>query len=289
MTLTQAGADVSALRREVAQIPHWFHSIELAPGVVTPGDKTPEIHRAELATIPDVRGKSVLDLGAWDGYYTFAAEARGASRVVSLDHFVWSLDRGRATELAREWREQNLPFRGYEGTDAWQPVTLPGKRGYDLAHRTLGSRAECVVENFLEADLNETFDVVLCLGIVYHMKNPILALEKVRSFTKGVAVVESEAMEGDGSLIEFFERDELGGDFTDWWVPTERALAGMCRAAGFSRVEVVRGAPARRQADGSLSKRARRCAGFALREFGLRPPLPTQKPGRYRLTLHAWA
>jgi tRNA (mo5U34)-methyltransferase len=256
----------SDLQRAVSAIPHWFHSIDLGDGVITPGDKSPETHRAELETLPDLRGKSVLDVGAWDGFYTFAAERLGASRVVSLDHFVWSLDRRKATEIGSRWRDESLPLCPYEETDAWRPDTLPGKRGYDLAHKVLGSRAEWVIEDFLEANLGETFDVVLFMGIVYHMKNPLAALEKACSFTKHVAVIESHAMESacfEGrALAEFFERDELAGDFSNWWVFNEKALVGMCRAAGFRRVEVARGYPTN--------------------------PPSAPAAGHYRLVLHAW-
>src|SRR4051812_46257253 len=86
---------VTELEQKVAAIPFWFHSIELAAGIVTPGLKSPEQHTRELASlrIPDLRGKSVLDIGAWDGFYSFAAERLGAARVVALDHHVWCLDR----------------------------------------------------------------------------------------------------------------------------------------------------------------------------------------------------
>lgn len=86
---------VKELEHKVAAIPFWFHSIDLAMGVVTPGLKSPEQHTRELASlrIPDLRGKTVLDIGAWDGFYSFAAERLGAARVVALDHHVWCLDR----------------------------------------------------------------------------------------------------------------------------------------------------------------------------------------------------
>ena len=67
----------------VAAIPFWCHSIDLGMGVVTPGIKTPAALRKELASLrlPNLRGKSVLDVGAWDGFYSFTAERLGASRV----------------------------------------------------------------------------------------------------------------------------------------------------------------------------------------------------------------
>jgi hypothetical protein len=84
---------VRELEHKVAAIPFWFHSLDLATGVVTPGLKSPQQHMHELASfrIPDLRGKTVLDIGAWDGFYSFAAERLGAAVFSSckqdhLDH-----------------------------------------------------------------------------------------------------------------------------------------------------------------------------------------------------------
>ena len=89
-------SDKVDLEAAIAAIPHWFHSIDLGRGVITPGDKSAALLQRQLAELrlPELKGKSVLDIGAWDGFYSFAAEAAGAARVVSLDHFVWALDRG---------------------------------------------------------------------------------------------------------------------------------------------------------------------------------------------------
>ncbi len=284
---------MEALRGEVAAVPHWFHSIDLGDGVVTPGDKSVEVLSRELVSLrlPDLRGLSVLDIGAWDGFYSFTAERLGAARVVSMDHFVWSLDRARANHHISEWSSGRGSPRAYEETDAWKPAELPGKRGYDLAHRVLGSRAEPVVADFMTEDLRKhsgPFDVVLWLGVLYHMRHPLLALEKVRSATRRLAVIETEAIEvhgaGDTALCEFFERDELAGDFTNWWAPNEKALVGMCRAAGFSRVEVIHApgeSPASRRDAfvGALKGSTKQM----LRELRLRD----DHVRRYRIVVHA--
>jgi len=81
-------------RAAAATVPLWWHSIDLGHGVTTPGRKSTEQLRAELAALdlPSLSGKTVLDVGAWDGYFAFEAERRGAARVVALDHFVWCAD-----------------------------------------------------------------------------------------------------------------------------------------------------------------------------------------------------
>lgn len=96
--MNQQTAATPALRDEIAAVGFWWHSIDLA-GVVTPGGKSAARLAQEWAAmdVPDLTGKSVLDIGAWDGYFSFRAEQAGAREVVALDHYVWSIDReGRA-------------------------------------------------------------------------------------------------------------------------------------------------------------------------------------------------
>lgn len=303
-------SDTSSMTKDeitqaVAAIPYWFHSIELDQGVVTPGHKTPEILRKELKSLrlPDLRGKTVLDIGAWDGFYTWTAERLGAGRVVSLDHFAWSLNRPKAMELQSLWRETGTGPIPFEETVAWEPAVLPGKRGYDLAHNVLNSNAECHVGNFMGIDydaLGGPFDVVLWLGVLYHMRNPLLALQQVAEATREVAIIETEAFTStcfaDHALCKFLERDELWDDFTNWWVPTEKALVDLCRAAGFRQVEVVQGAPRLTQRRSppeakTAFQKVRRAGGHVLREFNVLPPSagpPIPRIEHYRAIAHAW-
>lgn len=284
----------SELQQAVEGLTDWFHSIDLGQGVITPGAKTRAMLETELASLrlPDLTGKSVLDIGAYDGYYTFAAERLGARRVVALDHFVWALDLARLRTLGR------ISPNELETSPAWDLRGLPGKRRFDLAHRALGSKAEAVVGDFLDCDfpsIGGPFDVVLFLGVLYHMRNPMLALERVARATGTMAVIETEAVElafdRDRPLCEFVE-DELNRDFTNWWVPNERALLGMCRSSGFSRVEVVRQESASPAGRLRHLARLRRDAGMGLAEVARRAPRRLRDAlrgiRRYRLTVHAW-
>lgn len=218
-TMTPSGDE---LRRRIGEVPFWWHPIDLGDGIVTPGRKaSAEAMAAEHAALalPDLRGKDVLDIGAWDGYHAFAAERAGASRVVALDHFVWE-------------REE----RG-------------GGRGFDLAHRTLGSTVEKVHADWEAIDPATvgTFDVVLFLGVLYHLPDPLGGLRRLLPYVKpgGRVVIETEAVElfgvGSRPVAEFFPADELAGDDTNWWAPNMAALQALCHSAGFSRVEVVKG------------------------------------------------
>ncbi len=282
------------LEEAVNGLPDWFHSIDLGDGVSTPGRKTPAMLQAELASLqlPDLAGKSVLDIGAYDGFYTFTAERRGAARVVALDHFVWSLDLAKLRDLG------DIPFSQIESSVAWDPRGLPGKRRFDLAHDVLGSRAEVVVADFQEVDIDAIggpFDVVLFLGVLYHLRDPLRALERVALATRGMAIIETEAMEvprsGERALFEFFEGAELNHDPTNWWVPNEKAILGICRAAGFARVEIVRGKPARatgRMRQLSAARAEGLSVGQIIHAAARRVRAELGGIHRYRAVVHAW-
>jgi tRNA (mo5U34)-methyltransferase len=200
--------------------------------------------------LPNVAGRSVLDIGAWDGLYSFRAEQAGASRVVALDHYAWGVslplrqaywDRCAATGA--------LPDHERDITEFWDPV-LPGRRAFDLAKEVLDSSVEPVVGDLMTLDLERlgTFDVVLYLGVLYHMPEPLTALRRVRAVTREVAVIETVAVrvlaQRDASVLAFYPGNELGGvDFGNWFAPSQAGLVDLCRAAGFSRVEPVRGPP----------------------------------------------
>ena len=86
-----------------------------------------------------------------------------------------------------------------------------------------------------------TFDVVLMLGILYHMKHPLLALEKVRSVTKERLIMSTfvDMTWWPKPAAAFYEGSEANRDPTNWWGPNPAAVVGMLRAAGFERVEIV--------------------------------------------------
>jgi tRNA (mo5U34)-methyltransferase len=272
----------------------WWHSIDLGQGVVSKGGKTPETLRYELESLrlPDLRDKSVLDIGAWDGFFSFEAERRGARRVVALDHYVWSLDLAKYGQYAGECKERGVtPLPGHE-TPHWQPDKLPSKRGYNTAHKVLGSKVETVLDDFMTMDLAPlgTFDVVFFLGVLYHMEDPLASLRRVASLTNGVAIIETHAVIVPGyehlEICEFYSSNQLNGDVSNWWGPNLKALEGMCRAAGFARVEVVSGSGCVDAArpKGSSYRKTRRALDHLLRWMSLRP----ERRRHFRAVVHAW-
>ncbi len=299
---------MSALAREelLAELAplegRWWHSIELGDGIVTAGRKSPEVLAAELRSLrlPDLRGKRVLDVGAWDGYFSFACEERGAAEVVALDHFVWSFDPFAQHDYvarARERGEVPLPYD--QVPEVWRPDELPGKACFDLAVRARGSKVRAVVGDVMEMDLEPlgTFDVVLFLGVLYHLREPLRGLERIRRLVApgGVAIIETAAVAVPGfedlGLAEFFPGDELNGDPTNWWAPNLAALVGMCRAAGFERVEPAGSTPEPMPLGGrkaALRHAADTVVG-ALRAGKAAGPAGVRPVTRYRAVVQAWA
>jgi len=115
------------------------------------------------------------------------------------------------------------------------------------------------------------------------MENPLGSLRRLASLTKELAIIETHAVSIPGyehlELCEFYSANQLNADVSNWWGPNLKALEGMCRAAGFSRVAVAGGGvePPR------VSK-----VGNALRELGLLPPLPPKVAQYFRVAVHAW-
>lgn len=202
---------IEELRRRVAEI-KWFHTIELGRGVVTPGQDASSAKLAVLGIPEDLRGRSVLDLCAWNGFFSFAAERRGAARVLAVDHFCW-----------------NGPGWGT-------------KDGFDLAREALGSKVEDLEVDVLDVTPENAgrFDVVLFLGVLYHMRHPLLVLEKVAAVTNDLLVLEThvDATCIDRPMMAFYPSGELNGDTTNWCGPNEACVIGMLKAVGFREVRV---------------------------------------------------
>jgi len=203
---------VTDLQRQVDGLP-WYHVMELPGGVITPGIDDPRDRLALLALPDDLSGLSVLDVGAWDGFFSFECERRGAARVVAADWF------------------------------AWHEAARGSKQSFELARQALGSRVEDVeirVEE-LSPERVGTFDLVLLVGVLYHVRDPLRALAAVASVTGDRLILETHV---DLALrrrpvAAFYPGTELEGDHTNWWGPNPAAVEGMLRAVGFATVTKV--------------------------------------------------
>lgn len=207
--------------RTKADAIRWYHTIDLGNGVVTRGVDNTAIRLARL-DLPPLAGKTVLDVGAWDGFFSFEAERRGASRVVASDYYSWH-------------------GMGWD--------TGKGKAGFELAREVLESRVEDVDMDVMELtpDRVGTFDVVFFLGVLYHVKNPLAALERVASVTRELLILETviDMVGIDRPACAFYPGAELGGDPTNWWGPNPPAVHGMLRSVGFEEVRTITPMPSR--------------------------------------------
>ena len=199
------------IQAEAAKI-SWFHSIDLGQGIVTRGyDDSPNKLKA-LGIPENLTGKTVLDIGAWDGFFSFEAERRGAKRVLATDSFCW-------------------------GGGGWGT-----KRGFDLARRALNSRVEDREIDVLDLSPDKigTFDLVFFLGVLYHMRHPLLSLEKVASVTAagGMVIVEThvDMLDVKRPALAFYPESELNNDSTNWFGPNPAAVEGMLKCVGFTKV-----------------------------------------------------
>jgi tRNA (mo5U34)-methyltransferase len=202
-----------SLKQAVAKI-KWHHRIDLGNGIVTPGYDDSPRKLKRLGFPESFAGKTVLDVGAWDGFFSFEAERRGAKRVLATDSFSWS---------GSGW-----------GT----------KAGFDLARQALNSRVEDQQIDVLElspAKIGGTYDVVLFLGVLYHMRHPMLALERVAGVTGEQLILETvvDCLHTSRPMIAFYPDAELSNDASNWCGPNPAAVEGMLKTAGFQTVNVV--------------------------------------------------
>ncbi len=186
-----------------------YHSLDLGNGTIIEGVISVDALRSRLhdLEVPEsLEGRRVLDVGAASGWNSFELERRGAE-VVAIDCVAYE-----------EFRYAS-----------------------SLLNSTVDYRMVDVDE--ISPELLGTFDIVLFLGVLYHLRHPLLALEKLCAVTREVAFVESfvtdSLMSPSGQTsMEFYEIDELGGQIDNWFGPTTACLVALCRSAGFATVQL---------------------------------------------------
>ena len=226
-------ADAATLREEVTALAPWFHNIDLGGGVETAPDHFlgdyPRFKYARFAAaLPvDLTGKTVLDIGCNAGFYSVEMAKRGAARVLGIDSDERYLAQAR------------------------------------LATRTLGF-ADVEFRNLSVYDvgaLGERFDLVIFMGVLYHLRHPLLALDLIREHVTGDLMLFQTMQQGSAAdwrpiedhpfhkpgtfdppaffdeaaypKMHFIER-RFAGDWTNWWAPNRACSEAMLRAAGFT-------------------------------------------------------
>jgi tRNA (mo5U34)-methyltransferase len=226
--MTEAPVSSDLIRRRVSELGEWFHNLELG-GVTTAPDHFlgdyPKVKWQRFAhSIPsDLRGRTVLDVGCNAGFYSLEMKRRGADRVVGIDHNPGYLAQARfAAEVT----------------------------GLDIEFREM--------DVYSVADLREQFDVVLFMGVLYHLRHPLLALDLLYEHAVGDLLVFQTLMRGTRNVAQlepnypfaetriFHERgypvlhfveQRYANDPTNWWIPNRACAEAMLRSAGFRIVQ----------------------------------------------------
>jgi tRNA (mo5U34)-methyltransferase len=219
--------DHAAIPQRIAELGEWFHNIDLLGFPTAPhhflGDYPSIKWRRFADAIPaDLRGRTVLDIGCNGGFYSLEMKRRGADRVVGVD-----------------WDERYLAQARFAAEVSGQDIEFRRLSVYDIA--TLGER----------------FDVVLFMGVLYHLRHPLLALDLIhehatrdllvfQSMIRGsneIATVAEDYPFSETSIFDapgfpklHFIEHKYTGDQTNWWIPNRAAVEAMLRSAGYQIV-----------------------------------------------------
>jgi tRNA (mo5U34)-methyltransferase len=220
--------DLEELRAQVAGR-QWYHTLELAPGVTTPGwfDTRPVV--AKLPLPESLEGMRCLDIGTFDGFWAFELERRGAAEVVAtdlLDAEQWDWPAGSSPEVIREMAERKR-----------------GGEGFRLAREALGSSVQLIERSVYDLDPGELgeFDFAYLGSLLLHLRDPVRALERVRALVSGRLLVVDVY---DPLMSLLFRRRPLatldGRGRPWWWQSNIACLVRMVEAAGFGLLEPTR-------------------------------------------------
>jgi tRNA (mo5U34)-methyltransferase len=209
------------LAAEIAEL-EWYHTMELSPGVVTPGFHDTRPVLSQIPFPASLEGKRCLDVGTFDGFWAFEMERRGAAEVIAID----ILD-------PEQW---DWPA----GSDA-EVIDAIGRRkalgrGFEIAHRELGSSVRRIERSVYDLDASEVgqFDLVYLGSLLIHLRDPVRALDRLRRVCAGTMIV----VDGIDLLLSLgmpglpvATLDGRGRPW--WWYPNQAALRRLIEAGGF--------------------------------------------------------
>ncbi|MER9169628.1 methyltransferase domain-containing protein [Mesorhizobium australicum] len=185
----------------VSKVRHWHHKFQVFPGVVTPGSYDPLFLLEKLRLPDDMTGLRVMDIGPSDGFFSMHMARRGA-QVTAVDY---------------------RPKNGH-GFEAMEQLT-----GLEFDYRQMN------LYDVPDSDIGK-FDLVLFLGVLYHLPDMMRALNIVAKLCRSRLLVETQfepdLMPG-VAVAQYYEAGTLAGDITNFWVPNRECLFAMLRDAGF--------------------------------------------------------
>jgi tRNA (mo5U34)-methyltransferase len=215
------------VERGIAEHEFWYHTIDVADGVTTPGWFDLR-HALDRLPWPDVKGKRCLDIGTFDGFFAFELERRGAAEVVAVDiedHRLWDwpadarpgtvdIDRDVAFRGPPKGAGFRLLAEAMDSNVEWRPMSI-----YDLDPAAVGR-----------------FDVVVCGSLLLHLRDPVRALEAVHSVCDGW-LLSSEQIELSTTLLTrrrpLFRLDGSGKN-CQWWLANGAGHERLLWSGGFA-------------------------------------------------------
>ncbi|MHA1150993.1 MAG: class I SAM-dependent methyltransferase [Promethearchaeota archaeon] len=210
--------------KEMQEI-QWWHKMEL-DGVMTPGRDFTQEKLITIKLPQDLKGKKVIDVGAWDGFFSFECERRGAD-VLAIDTIMW---------------KEGPTFNSQKNKE----TIHSGKKGFDFAHKILNSKVQSKeievmdLANILEL---QQFDLVLCLGILYHMKDPLGMCKVMYNLCEenGMLILEThtDMFSIDKPVMAFYPENECNNDPGTWFGPNPQCIEAMLKVVGFKDIRNV--------------------------------------------------
>jgi tRNA (mo5U34)-methyltransferase len=225
--------DRDEVERRVREVAVWYHVLELPGGVVTPGmyDMRPELARYRFPAT--LAGKTVLDVGASNGFFSFHFEKLGAARVVATnlasyqqhDYPRWYLEKLRREKSAAELADDDRQSTA----------------GFDVARACLGSRVEQLLTPVysLPAATKDRFDFAFFGSVIVHLRDPVAALEAIRDVLRpGAELVVATSIDATQPAQSYGVFNGKPAEVS-WWVMSPAGLMRMCAMAGFDDVAWV--------------------------------------------------
>ena len=195
----------------------WYHSFKIG-NVENTDTKTSRNYQMWVSSIipENLEDKTVLDIGAADGYYSFLCESRGAKKVVAVD---WTEFPG--FTVTHKVLNSKVEFRKLAIDDS--------NYGFTAIKSKIGTIDK----------IKEKFDVVLLFGVLYHLANPIMVMQKLFKNTSMLLIASHIIDSKEPAMYYYPEYSLTPGDTTNWWVPTPSCLTDIGKRIGFMKSDLV--------------------------------------------------